>query len=422
MHILIADDDPGTRLTVSAAVERLGHRCTVTEDGEAALRAYLAEPPDAVITDWQMPGMDGTALVEAIRAQSAGHYSYVMVLTGVADEESARATMEAGADDLLLKPLEPAQLERKLIAAERVTAMHRRMHDDARHDAATGLANRLRLAEDLEVLCGRVARYGHVYCVAVFDVDNFKGVNDSAGHLFGDQTLRSVAQTLQREVRSGDAVYRYGGEEFLVLLPEQSLETATLAAERLRAAVEALAIPHPAGGVVTVSAGVAGLHDPTCGPDEIFELADQALYRAKEGGRNRVEVHEAAGAQQSAGGVRLLIADDDPMIRLTLSALIERESGFELVGTAEDADQAIEMAARRRPDVVLLDFNMPGGGGVRAAMQIRDVTPSVKLIAVSADDSQAAQYEMSRAGAVGYVVKGSPDEEIVRVIRSAVRW
>jgi diguanylate cyclase (GGDEF)-like protein len=420
MHVLIADDDPGTRLTVSAAVERLGHRCTVTEDGEAAWRAYQAETPGAVIIDWQMPGMDGTAFVQAIRAQG-NQYSYVMVLTGVADEESARATMQAGADDLLLKPLEPAQLERRLIAAERVTAMHRRMHEDARHDAATGLANRLRLAEDLEVLCGRVARYGHVYCVAVFDVDNFKGVNDSAGHLFGAQTLRTIAETLRREVRSGDAVYRYGGEEFLVLLPEQSLETATLAAERLRAAVERLAIPHPAGGVVTVSAGVAGLHKLECGPDEVFELADQALYRAKEGGRNRVEVHQVADAP-STGGIRLLVADDDPMIRLTLSALIERESGFELVGTAEDADQAVEMAARRRPDVVLLDFNMPGGGGVRAAMQIRDANPSVKLVAVSAEDSAAAQYEMSRAGAVGYVVKSSPDEEIVRVIRSSVRW
>src|SRR3954452_5763083 len=420
MHILIADDDPGTRLTVSAGVERLGHRCTVTDDGAAAWRAYQADTPDAVITDWQMPGMDGTALVQAIRAQGGGRYAYVMVLTGVADEESARATMEAGADDLLLKPLEPAQLERKLIAAERVTAMHRRMHEDARHDAATGLANRLRLAEDLEALCGRVARYGHVYCVAVFDVDNFKGVNDAAGHLFGDHTLRQIAGALQREIRSGDAVYRYGGEEFLVLLPEQSLESATLAAERLRAAVEALAIPHPAGGVVTISAGVAGLDDPSCEPAQVFERADQALYRAKEGGRNRVEVHGADEA--TAGAIRLLIADDDPIIRLTLSALIDRQADFELVGEAEDADQAIELAARRRPDVVLLDFNMPGGGGVRAAMLIREGNPDIKLVAVSADDSQAAQYDMSRAGAVGYVVKGSPDDEIVRVIRSAVRW
>ena len=140
-----------------------------------------------------------------------------------------------------------------------------------------------------------------------------------------------------------------------------------------------------------------------------------------EGGSNRIEVHRAAGAP-SADGIRLLVADDDPMIRLTLAALIEREADFVLVGSAEDAEQAIEMAARRGPDVVLLEFNMPGGGGVRAAMQIRDAIPNVKLVAVSADDSAAAQYEMSRAGAVGYVVKGSPDEEIVRVIRSSVRW
>ncbi len=421
MHILIADDDPGTRLTVSAAIERLGHRCTVAENGEAAWRAYQAELPDAVITDWQMPGMDGTALVRAIREQNDGRYAYVMVLTGQADEASARATMEAGADDLLVKPLEPAQLERKLIAAERVTTMHRQMHEDARHDAATGLANRLRLAEDLEALCGRVARYGHVYCVAVFDVDNFKGVNDAAGHLYGDQTLRAIAGALQSEVRSGDAVYRYGGEEFLVLLPEQTLESATLAAERLRSAVENLGIAHPAGGVVTVSAGVAGLTDQSSGPDDVFELADQALYRAKEGGRNRIEVHRPEG-EPAGAAIRLLIADDDPMIRLTLSALIDKEPGFELVGAAEDADQAIDLADRRRPDIVLLDFNMPGGGGVRAAMRIHEAHPNIRLVAVSADDSQAAQYDMSRAGAVGYLVKGSPDEEIVRVIRSAVRW
>ena len=174
-----------------------------------------------------------------------------------------------------------------------------------------------------------------------------------------------MAAELDRQIRTGDALYRYGGEEFLVLLPEQSSDAAALAAERLRASIEALALPHPAGGVVTVSAGVAALGDDGCKPDELFELADQALYRAKEGGRNRVELHQ--GDVAAADTIRLLIADDDPTIRLVMSALVARQDDLELVGEAEDATQAIELTARRRPDVVVLDFDMPGGGGVVAA-------------------------------------------------------
>ena len=421
MDVLIADDDPGTRLLVSAAVEQLGHRCSVAEDGSEAWRRFQTELPDVVITDWQMPGMDGTALAKAIRAHSGSPYAYVVVLTGAADETAARLTMEAGADDLLLKPLDIAQLERKLIAAARVTALHRQMHDDARHDALTGLGNRLRLAEDLDALCGRVARYGHVYSVALLDLDNFKGYNDGSGHLAGDDVLRAVARALNQQIRSGDALYRYGGEEFVALLPEQPIESAAIAAERLRASVEALALPHPAGGFVTVSAGVAALTDPECRPEELFEFADQALYRAKQGGRNRVELHQTeAGTEQRA--IRLVVADDDPGIRLVLAALFARQDDMELVGEAEDATQAIELAARRRPDVVVLDFDMPGGGGAGAATAIREASPTTRIIALSADDSQGAQYDMTRAGAVGYVVKGAPEDEIIRVIRSSARW
>ncbi|HWM09925.1 MAG TPA: response regulator [Solirubrobacteraceae bacterium] len=421
MNVLIADDDASTRLLVSTAVERLGHTTVVADDGSEAWRLYQEEQPEVVITDWQMPGMDGTALVKAIRSHDVSRYAYVMVLTGAADEDSARATMEAGSDDLLHKPLDFAQLERKLIAAGRVTELHARLHDNARHDALTGLSNRLRLAEDLELLCGRVERYGHAYCVALFDIDDFKGVNDASGHVAGDSILRAVAQALERQIRTGDAVYRYGGEEFLVLLPEQTIDSALLAAERLRAAVEALALPHPGGGVVTVSAGVAGTAERGCRPDELFKLADEALYRAKDRGRNRVEVQSGAVTQEEAP-VRLLIADDDPATRLFLSALMGRADGIELVGEAEDAHQAIDLAARRRPDVVLLDFDMPGGGGVAAAMGIREANPTTRIVALSADDTQGAQYDMSRAGAVGYVVKGAPDDEIVRTIRSSAKW
>jgi two-component system, cell cycle response regulator len=421
MEVLIADDDAGTRLLVRTAVERLGHRCTVAEDGSEAWRLYQEQLPDVVITDWQMPGMDGTELAEAIRGHSAAPYAYVVVLTGAADEDTARRTMEAGADDLLLKPLDLAQLERKLIAAGRVTALHRRMHDDARQDTLTGLGNRLRLSEDLEVLCGRVQRYGHVYSAALFDIDDFKGYNDNAGHLRGDDVLRAVARALDLQIRSGDALYRYGGEEFLVLLPEQSIEAAGLAAERLRAAVEALGLPHPTGGVVTVSAGVAALSDGDCQPDELFELADRALYRAKAAGRNRVELHRGE-AEQEERAIRLLIADDDPAIRMVLAALASRHADLDLVGEAEDATQAIELTARRRPDVVLLDFDMPGGGGVTAATAIREANPTTRIVALSADSSPGAQYDMSRAGAVGYLVKGAPDDEIVHVLRSSARW
>ncbi len=421
MDVLIADDDEGMRLLVSAAVQQLGHNCTVAADGTEAWRRYQDELPDVVITDWQMPGMDGTALAKAIRSHGISPYAYVVVLTGAADEATARMSMEAGADDLLVKPLDIAQLERKLIAAARVTALHKRLHDDARHDTLTGLGNRLRLAEDLDALCGRVARYGHLYSVALLDVDHFKGYNDSSGHMAGDDILRAVSRALTQQIRSGDTVYRYGGEEFLVLLPEQSIESAALAAERLRAAVESLALPHPGGGVVTVSAGVAALSDPGCRPDQLFALADKALYRAKSRGRNRVEVHRGEDAPEERP-IRVLVADDDQSIRLVLAALIGRHADLELVGEADDATQAIELAARRRPDVVVLDFEMPGGGGVAAAQAIREANPTTRVVALSADDSQGAQYDMSRAGAVGYLVKGASEDEIVRVIRSSARW
>ena len=223
-------------------------------------------------------------------------------------------------------------------------------------------------------------------------------------------------------------MYRYGGEEFLVLLSEQSLDGAARAAERLRAAVEALNLQPPAGGPVTVSSGVTGPgSSSSCSAEELIELADQALYRAKAGGRNRVEVAAAAATPGAAPVpaervVRLLIADDDESVRLTLSAFADRQPALELVGSAADADEAIELARRHRPDVVLLDVSMPAGGGVRAAIGIREILPYARLVALSAHDGQDAQLDMSRAGAIGYLVKGASEDEIVNAIRSAARW
>jgi two-component system chemotaxis response regulator CheY len=294
MRVLIAEDDAPTRLLLCTAVERLGHEYVEAADGDEALDRFHETQPEAVITDLDMPGLDGAALVRRIRSAPDVGYAYMVVVTAASDEATARDAMEAGADDFMLKPVDPPVLERKLIAAQRVTSLHRRLHHDARQDALTGVGNRLRLAEDVAVLCGRVDRYGHAYCAALLDVDRFKGYNDGAGHQAGDEVLRAVAEALAETIRSGDTLYRFGGEEFLVLLPEQSVEGAKLATERLRVAVEKLGLAHPDGGPVTVSAGVAGLGGRSCTPAHVFELADKALYRAKQDGRNRVVVEHVA--------------------------------------------------------------------------------------------------------------------------------
>jgi diguanylate cyclase (GGDEF)-like protein len=180
-------------------------------------------------------------------------------------------------------------------------AMHRRMRQlnhalasAARTDPLTGLGNRLRLQEDLGQLVGRATRYGHSYSILLFDVDHFKKLNDTFGHLAGDAALRQVANALLTNCRNGDAFYRYGGEEFLGVLPEQERCDASAAAERIRRLIEDLSIPQVDGRVVTVSVGVACVQvGQESAVEETLRLADAALYAAKAAGRNRVEYVQA---------------------------------------------------------------------------------------------------------------------------------
>jgi two-component system chemotaxis response regulator CheY len=253
-----------------------------------------------------MPGLSGLELCRKIRAYPPSIYSYFIMITGHATLEDIEEGMSAGADDYLIKPLDPDDLRARLIAAERVTTMYRQLagqraelegsnrmlSDLARRDPLTGLGNRRALQEDLEHLEARVSRYAHSYCMAIVDVDHFKSYNDAYGHQAGDSVLRSVANELSAQARSGDAVYRYGGDEFLCIFPEQSTPSGAVAVERMRVGIERLAIPHVGNslGVVTVSAGLAVLDSARAGSaTDLLSEADRALYQAKLLGRNRVE-------------------------------------------------------------------------------------------------------------------------------------
>lgn len=298
MRVLVVDDDPGSRLVARAVLKELGHDCEVAPDGETAWALVRQRPPEILVTDWMMPGLDGLELCRRVRGAAHDDYTYIIMVTAMAERGQILRGMEAGADDYLVKPLDPLALEARLLAARRVTSLHaelgrhrRDLVELSRTDALTGVGNRRGLDDDLATLHARCRRYRRRYSLALIDLDGFKSYNDAHGHPAGDVALRAVASALAASVRATDAVYRYGGEEFLIVLPEQAGAEALVVVERVRRAVEALGVPHPAaaGGVLTVSAGLASLDGRRqVSGEELVAEADRALYEAKVAGRNRV--------------------------------------------------------------------------------------------------------------------------------------
>jgi diguanylate cyclase (GGDEF)-like protein len=305
MRILVVDDDATSRLIAQVTLRALGHECLAFDGGTRAWDAFQCDLGDVVISDWIMPGLTGLQLCRKIRAHPLGDSTYFIMVTSRSSPEDVLQGMDAGVDDYLLKPLNSGDLEARLIAAARFTALHEKLAQArdtleaanlkliamASRDPLTGLGNRRALEEDIEILEARTTRYGHHYCIALIDVDRFKSYNDAYGHQAGDYVLRCVATQLKAQARSGDTLYRYGGDELLCIFPEQSLSSANIAVERMRIAVEQLSIPHigNTAGIVTFSAGLAVLEAGQIGTAyEVMGEADKALYQAKELGRNRV--------------------------------------------------------------------------------------------------------------------------------------
>jgi len=315
MRILIADDDVTSRLVLKAIASKLGHQCLVADDGSMAWKLLSSEVIDVLLTDWMMPGLDGPELCRRVRHELNGRYIYVVLITGLNHPEQILQGMSAGADDYLIKPVDAFAVQTRLIAAERVTVLHRQVADFRSRleqanlelldrsltDPLTGLGNRRRMDADLEQTHARAVRLGRSYGITLFDIDHFKRYNDHYGHPAGDQVLRQIAQCFEKTVRAGESIYRYGGEEFLLLLPDcTSTAEAAGAGARIRQAVADMAIPHrartTAPAVVTISGGVScwTVESPLPMPD-LLKRADHALYQAKSAGRNRIHTTPSIG-------------------------------------------------------------------------------------------------------------------------------
>jgi two-component system cell cycle response regulator len=297
INVLLVEDSAAIRALVRRMLVAGGHTVVEAARGADALALCRERQPDVVLLDVEMPEMSGWDVLAAMKADPATSDVPVVFLTGRSDTADMVDGLRLGAHDYLRKPCEPTELLARVQAAARV----KRLQDELRQrnqeldllsrtDALTGLRNRRHVEEYLERLVSLARRHAEPMAVLVVDIDRFKSVNDRHGHEAGDAVLREVAGRMVGSVRLEDMVGRWGGEEFLVVLPNTAAEGAAELAERLRQVVADQPCRLPDGGAlpVTISIGcAASLMDDAA---TLVRAADAALYQAKESGRNRVVV------------------------------------------------------------------------------------------------------------------------------------
>jgi two-component system cell cycle response regulator len=288
--VLVADDDGVTRAMVSAWLGSSGYEVVAARDGDEALAIATDRLPDLMLVDVTMPGLDGYDVCRAIQLTSAVPPP-VIFLTAHAQTSARVAGLEAGAVDYIVKPFEQAELVARVRAALRTKALRDTFVEQATRDGLTGLFNRREIDLQAEAAVSFADRQGSQLSCLMTDIDHFKQINDRFGHAAGDAVLREAAQRIVAACRASDVVGRYGGEEFMLLLPETCAEDAVTTGDKLRRVLSER--PIEVGGLsipITVSVGVAGWEQSMAAPAH-YEAADQALYRAKELGRNRTELH-----------------------------------------------------------------------------------------------------------------------------------
>ncbi|MDB5864372.1 MAG: response regulator receiver modulated diguanylate cyclase [Betaproteobacteria bacterium] len=292
MKLLIADDDDVNLTLLELLLQDLGHDVVVARDGAEAWEVMESEnAPALAILDWVMPGLDGTEICRRLRQQAKRPYQYLIMLSAKEEMEDLVEGIGSGADDYLRKPFDARELGARLAAGERVLALQDELRARAMFDQLTGLFNRATILERLQREIEHSMRKGDPASIILIDLDNFKYINDTHGHPVGDEVLRQASKTLTACVRTYDEVGRYGGEEFLAVLPGCDASSALHVAERMRESLSTLPSSTCAGLIhVSASFGVATMDGSHCvGTDVLVAEADAALYRAKRAGRNRVE-------------------------------------------------------------------------------------------------------------------------------------
>jgi len=310
-RILVVDDDEDQILMIKGWYKNQPLTVLEAHDGFEGLKVAAHEQPDLILLDMSMPGLDGIETVKRLKADPALSATPVIMLTAHREIEYKTRAFDAGGDDYVVKPFEFDELDARIRAMLRKRDLYldlerknRELADTNRHleelsiiDEKTGLANFRQFRRKLQEEWLRAERYQHPLSLIMLDLDDFKRLNDTLGHPAGDEALREIATLVAGAARATDLPARFGGEEFVLLLPHTDSAMAARVAERILSAVRQhvfLANEHPTS--LTVSAGVATFHadEEPRSAEELVKFADAAMYRAKSAGKNRVVVHDPA--------------------------------------------------------------------------------------------------------------------------------
>jgi diguanylate cyclase (GGDEF)-like protein len=298
MRVLAAEDNPVIQTVLQTMLTWWGYLPVVARDGLEAWEILQGDDaPRLAVLDWMMPGADGVELCRRVRAAGREPYTYILLLTARNDSQDLVEGLDAGADDYLTKPFNAHELRARLRAGNRIIQLQEQLlqarealRHQAMHDGLTGLLNHAAILDSLDSELSRAGREKQPLSLLIADLDRFKQVNDTYGHLAGDIVLREAARRMKASVRCYDSIGRYGGEEFLIVVPGCDGDSALLQAERIRQAISGE--PFAVGDSslrVSCSIGVASCDGPQQSDGvSLMRDADQALYVAKKSGRDQV--------------------------------------------------------------------------------------------------------------------------------------
>ncbi len=417
--ILLVDDDLTILKLLENALTIEGYDVYICDDSTTAFDLIAIIRPDIIMLDIMMPEIDGYQLLSAIKGEPEYADIHVIFLSAITNIDDKIKGMKAGADDYITKPFVIDEvLTRVETILRRSSSYREKLLKDELTDAYSRYYFNLRIIEELD----RHRRNGIVFSIAFVDIDHYKAVNDKYGHQTGDFVLKKLVAYLAGNIRRCDSLYRYGGEEFVILLPDTPELKAYAVVDRLRVgfAQEIITV----GDIsikATFSAGIAQVEDSNITDEQLVCNADAAMYQAKKLGRNRVVVfnEEMVAKEQKK---TLLLVDDEPAILELLKDRLSR-AGYNII-TAENGRRALKLAEEFCPDVVILDLILPDIDGFEVCKQIKESISNcpMKIIILSKKKEEESIAEGLKLGADDYLTKPFSlvelEARIVKVLNS----